>query len=259
VILANRTALITGAGKGIGRAVALAYAREGAAIVLVARTASDLENVAQEIRGAGGRALAVPADVSNEAQLANVVEQAKKTFQHVDVLVNNAGGNELGAIDKMDPERWWNQIEVHLKATYLLSRAFVPMMVERKWGRVINVSSRLGKIGRPLSTSYCSAKHAMIGFTRALALEVAESNVTVNAICPGVVDTPLMDGIFRQTSKAWGITPEAARTRIIEQQIPQKRLISVDELVPSFLFFASEDSARITGEAMNVSSGSVMH
>jgi len=257
--LEGKRALITGAGRGIGKAVALAFAREGAEVAVIARTAPEIEAVAAEIRAGGGRAIAVPADVSREADVAAVVRAAQDHLGGVDVLVNNAGGNLLGAIDKMSPEDWWNQIEVNLRATYLLCRAFVPGMVERRWGRVVNVASRLAKIGAPMATSYCSAKHALIGFTRALALEVIESGVTVNAVCPGHVETKLMTEVFEQRAKFWGIAPEAARERMIQTNIPLKKLITTDEIVPAVLFLTSPGGARITGEAMNISGGSVMH
>jgi len=258
-MLDGKTALITGAGRGIGRGVALALAREGARVVVVARTAAEIDAVAGEARAAGVDALAVSADVSREADVARVVDATAARFGGVDLLVNNAGGNLLGAIDKMSADAWWNQIETNLRAAYLLSRAFVPGMVERRWGRVVNVASRLAKIGAPMATSYCSAKHALIGFTRALALEVIESGVTVNAVCPGHVETKLMADVFEQRARFWGIDAEAARERMIQTNIPLKKLIAVDEIVPAVLFLASPGGARITGEAMNISGGSVMH
>jgi 3-hydroxybutyrate dehydrogenase len=251
--------LVTGAGRGIGRAVALAFAREGAAVALVARTAEQIESVAREIREHGGRALAIAGDVSDASVVDRAVAAAESEFGGVDILVNNAGGNQLGAIGVMAPEDWWKQIEVNLKGAYMFSRALVPRMVERRWGRVITVSSRFGKIGAPMTTSYSAAKHALIGLTRALALEVAESGVTVNAICPGQVQTSLMAEVFAQRAKLWGVTEQEARERMILASNPQRRLIEVDELVPTFLFLASEGAARITGESVNVSSGAVMH
>src|SRR5262249_47966105 len=151
-----------------------------------------------EARAAGDSAAMVVGDLSDRAAIEDVGKRVLTDHGRVDVLVNNAGGNSLEAIDKMDPEAWWKQLELNVRCPHLLCRAFVPGMVTRRWGRVINVASRLGKIGAPMATSYCSAKHALIGFTRALALEVAESGVTVNAVCPGHVETSLMDGVFEQ-------------------------------------------------------------
>jgi NAD(P)-dependent dehydrogenase (short-subunit alcohol dehydrogenase family) len=259
-LLRGKTALITGGSRGIGRAIALAFAREEAdAIAILARQTADLEAMTTEIKASGcAPPLTIVADVGDDAQLEQAIQRVTRELGHIDVLVNNAGGNVLGAIESMNPEVWWKQMEVNVKAPYLLARAFVPQMVARKWGRVINMSSRFGKIGAPLGTSYCSAKHAIIGFTRALALEVAASGVTVNAICPGQVDTDLINDIFVQRAKFWGVTVEEARQRIIDT-IPQKRLITPEEIVPTALFLISDGAARTTGEAINVSSGSVMH
>ena len=256
--LATRRALVTGAGRGIGRAVALAFAEQGASVVLIARTAQEIDAVAAEIRTRGGTALPLVADVSQTDALAAAMKRTMDELGGIDILVNNAGGNVLGAIEELASDQWWNQIQVNLRAPYELCRAFVPGMTERGWGRVVNMSSRFGKVGAPMGTSYCAAKHGIIGFTRALALEVATKGVTVNALCPGQVETDLMQEIFVQRGRIWGVSPAAARERI-EGLIPQKRLVSVDEIVPAVLFLVSEGAGRITGEAMNVSGGSVMH
>jgi NAD(P)-dependent dehydrogenase (short-subunit alcohol dehydrogenase family) len=258
-MLRDRVGLVTGAGRGIGRAVAVGLARQGAAVVLVARTGAEVEAVAAEVHAMGGTASVLIADLSDEAMVESIARNVLERHGRVDILVNNAGGSLLGPIATMSTSDWWNQVELNLRAPYLLCRALVPGMVERRWGRVVNMASRLGKIGAPLATSYCSAKHAIIGFTRALALEVAESGVTVNAVCPGHVDTALMTTVFEGRGRVWGISPEAARDRMIQANIPQKHLLVPDDIVPAVLFLVSEGAARITGEAMNVSGGAVMH
>jgi 3-hydroxybutyrate dehydrogenase len=250
---------VTGAGRGIGRAVGIAFANAGAHVAFVARTKAEVEEAAAEAAATGQRAIAIVADVSDAQGIRSIVDRTREELGEVDILVNNAGGNLLGAIDQMPPEEWWHQVEVTLKSAYLLSREVSPGMVRRRWGRIVNVSSRLGKIGAPMATSYCSAKHALIGFTRALAVELAESGVTVNAVCPGHVETKMMSEVFEQRGKFWGISPEAARERMIITNIPQRRLITPDELVHAFLFLVSEGASRITGESMNVSGGAVMH
>lgn len=258
-MLKDRIAVVTGAGRGIGRAIALSLAQEGASVVVVARTRLQLDSVVAEIRSAGGNACSLVADLSDAAQVDSVARDALAQHGRVDILVNNAGGNLIGPIEKLPPADWWTQLELNVRAPYLLCRAFVPGMAERRWGRVVNISSRLGKIGAPMATSYSSAKHALIGFTRSLALEVAESGVTVNAICPGHVETDLMSGVFEQRARIWGISTEAARERMIQTNIPQRRLVLAEEVAPAVMFLVSDGASRITGEAMNVSGGSVMH
>ena len=253
-----RTALVTGAGKGIGRAIALALAESGAKVVAISRTLADVDRVVEEIRQRGGTALALAADVAQAADVASAVAAATAELGPIDILVNNAGHNSLGRLDEQDATEWWDQVAVSLGGTYNFSRAVIPSMVARRWGRVINVASISGKQGVKFCTAYCSAKHAVIGFTRALALEVAEDGVTVNAICPGFVETELTDRTSQQRSELFGQPLAAIRQGAVDRN-PQRSIMSPDEVVPAVLFFASEASARTTGEAMNISGGSVMH
>jgi meso-butanediol dehydrogenase / (S,S)-butanediol dehydrogenase / diacetyl reductase len=256
--LQGRVALVTGGGRGIGRSVALAFAREGAAVAVVARTATEVESVAAECRALGGRALAVIADCSVEADIGRAMTAVASGLGPVDILVNNAGANVLGRIGEMDPAAWWQQLEINLRGPYLCSRAAIPGMVERKWGRVINVSSVAGKVGMQFATAYCAAKHGLIGFTRALALEVADRGVTVNAICPGWVETALTESTFAQRSLLFGRPVESIRQAML-WSIPQKAAMKPDDIAPTVVFLASDGAARITGESMNVSAGLVMH
>ncbi|MBA3455334.1 MAG: 3-hydroxybutyrate dehydrogenase [Deltaproteobacteria bacterium] len=256
--LEGKTALVTGAGRGIGRAICIALAREGAAVAAVARTRDEIESVAAEIRAAGGRAIALVADVTKDDQILASVDAARKELGSVDILVNNAGDNILGRIEEQDPEVWWQQIVVGLRAPYLYSRAVIPAMREKKWGRIINISSVNGKKGAELCSAYCTAKHGVIGFTRALALEVAKSNITVNAVCPGYVRTSLTDRTMSQRTDMFGTTREAMEQMALKT-IPQGVVMTPEEIAPSVIFLASEAAARITGEAMNVSAGLVMH
>jgi NAD(P)-dependent dehydrogenase (short-subunit alcohol dehydrogenase family) len=256
--LAGKAALVTGGGRGIGRAIALALAREGADVAVFSRSAPQIEEVACEIRGYGRTAAAVAVDVANSPELERAIHATVEKLGKVDILVNNASGSVFGAIDEVDPDVWWNQLEVNVKGAYTCSRALVPSMIKRSWGRVINVASRHGKIGAPQRTAYCAAKHALIGFTRALALEVATTAVTVNAVCPGMVETTLMDSAIEERGKVWGVSPEEAREQFIKN-LPQKKLISLEEFVPAVMFLVSEGASRITGEALNISGGSVMH
>jgi NAD(P)-dependent dehydrogenase (short-subunit alcohol dehydrogenase family) len=256
--LKDKTALVTGAGRGIGRAIAMALAREGVSVALVSRTLAELERVAAEVREIGGHAVVAQADVSKRADIERVVEIATKDLGRVDVLINNAGGNVLGRIAELDPDEWWNQFEVNIRGPYLLCRSLVPRMVERRWGRVINMSSVAGKVGMLYCTSYCASKHALLGFTKALALEVADRGVTVNAVCPGFVETALTESTTRQRSELFGQTVEQLKKGVRDRS-PQKTIASPEDVAEAVLFLASEQAKRTTGEAFNVSCGTVMH
>jgi len=254
----GKTALVTGAGRGIGRAICLGLAREGAAIAAVARTREEIESVAEEVRALGGRAVAVTADVTHDDQILASVQAVQKDLGSVDILVNNAGDNILGRVEDQDPEVWWQQIVVGVRAPYLYCRTVIPQMRERNWGRIINISSVNGKKGAEYCSAYCTAKHGIIGFTRALALELAKTNITVNAVCPGYVKTALTDRTMTQRTQLFGVTREGVEQAAM-RAIPQGVAMSPEDVAGSVVFLASQAAARITGESMNVSAGLVMH
>ncbi len=256
--MSGKVALITGAGRGIGRAFALAAAKEGASIALVARTKSEIEQVCEEVQQLGSRAIAIPTDVCRDDQIESCVKETLEKFGKVDVLVNNAGGNDLGSIVDQDPKIWWNNILLSIRAPYLLSRAFAPQMLKNGWGRIINVSSVLGKRGAINSSAYCSGKAGLIGLTRALACEFAKSGITVNAICPGYVDTALTQRTFKERAKINGTTPDEI-VKWVLGMVPVGKAMKPDDLVPAFLFLVSEEASFTTGDSINVSGGWIMH
>jgi NAD(P)-dependent dehydrogenase (short-subunit alcohol dehydrogenase family) len=190
--LADTVALVTGSARGIGRGIALAFAREGADLVLADRRADALSDVAEAIRGHGRRALAHPADVGEAVEVRGLVERALGEFGRVDVLVNNAGTIVLpGGLEETTPEAWDTMMATNARSVFLCSRAVVPDMRRRGRGRIVNVASTAGLRGLPERSAYCASKHAVVGFTRALALDLRLHGIAVNAICPGAVDTPL--------------------------------------------------------------------
>ena len=182
--LAGRTAWITGAGRGIGRAIALAFARQGARVVLSARSADQVRAVAGEVASLGGWAIAVPCDVTDESSVRAAFDAAIAGCERVDVLVNNAGFVESAPIGRLDSALWDKTIAVNLTGTYYCTRAALPAMLERGAGRVVNIASVAGRVGFPYTAAYCAAKHGVLGFTRAVALEAASRGVTVQRDLP---------------------------------------------------------------------------
>ena len=250
----KRGALITGGGRGIGRATALAFAEHGAAVVVTARSKDEVEAVAQEIRSKGGRALAVAADVTDEAAARETVARAESELGAIDILVNNAGGNTLGRLEEMPSSEWWQQIEVNIRGSYNYCRAVLPGMISRKFGRIINVSSINGKQGNVFCSAYCTAKHGVIGMTRALALDVAKQGITVNAVCPGYVRTKLTEGTLQQRVKLFGIPAEEIE-KLALKGTPQGVAIEAEQVAEAILFLASDAALRMTGQALNIDGG----
>jgi 3-hydroxybutyrate dehydrogenase len=188
----TRVALVTGGGRGIGREIALALGRDGCAVAVAARSLVDLQRTATELAGLGAQSRAVELDVGDADAVARAVRDVDTALGPVDVLVNNAGVAESAPLSRTDPATWDRHLRVNATGPYLLARAVLPGMLERGWGRIINIASMAGLHGAAYVTAYVTSKHALVGFTRALALEVAGRGVTVNAICPGFVGTDLV-------------------------------------------------------------------
>jgi NAD(P)-dependent dehydrogenase (short-subunit alcohol dehydrogenase family) len=258
--LSGKTALITGGGRGIGRAVAFALAREGARVLVVARTTSEVERVARELtEECGTEALHAVCDVSDAESVARAYAVADEFAgrEGVHVLVNNAGIAESAPLSKTDDEMWQRHLSINLTGTFYLTRAAIPRMVERGWGRVINIASIAGKTGAPYISAYSASKHGVLGLTRSVALEVASKGVTVNAICPGYVETGMTARAVEQiTSKTGRSGAEALDA--IKRMSPQNRLVTPEEVAAVALLLASEEGRGITGQAINVDGGSVL-
>lgn len=246
--LSGKIAIVTGASKGLGRAMVLGMADAGADIVLVSRTLKDLEAVAQEIRAKGRKALSVPADVSKSADIERMVKEAMEKFGKIDILVNNTGISGDKPVLKMEEDYWDYVMSVNLKAPFLCSKAVGAEMVKRKKGKIINISSITFTMAIPNMTSYCASKAGVVQFTKALALEWARHNIQANAICPGYFRTPMNEEFF---------SGEAGK-KIIEQTLPLKRLGEPEELVGSVIFFASGASDFITGAVLVVDGGQIL-
>jgi NAD(P)-dependent dehydrogenase (short-subunit alcohol dehydrogenase family) len=258
--LPDRTVFITGGGRGIGRAVALAFAREGARVFVVARTASEVGRVAEEIRAECGAQSASHGvcDVSDSGSVARAFSEAREFFgRGADVLVNNAGIAESAKVWDATDEFWQRHLAVNLSGTFYCMREALPAMVERGWGRVVNVASVAGKTGAPYVSAYTASKHGVLGLTRSAALEVATRGVTVNAICPGYVDTDMTAHAVENIQARTGRTADAA-LEAIKRMSPQQRLITPEEVAALALLLASEDGRGINGQAINVDGGAVL-
>jgi 2-hydroxycyclohexanecarboxyl-CoA dehydrogenase len=257
--LSGKIALITGGGRGIGRAVAFAFAREGARIALVARTASEVERVATEAQEeCNVETFGAACDVSDAVAVNRAFACVRERFgRGCDVLVNNAGIAESAPLVKTDDELWQRHLAINLTGTFLCTRAALPSMIERGWGRIINVASIAGKTGAPYIAAYAASKHGVLGLTRSVALEVAQKGVTVNAICPGYVDTDMTTRALENIEAKTG-RPAAETLEAIKRMSPQQRLVTPAEVAALALLLASDEGRGINGQAINVDGGSVL-
>ena len=256
--LDQKLALITGGGRGIGRAIALEFAREGAQIIVAARTNEQLEQVAREINSLGKKALPLVCDVAQVGSVESMFASVREAFgRGPDILVNNAGIAESAPLLKTTDELWHRHLSINLSGSFYCSRAALPSMLERGWGRIINIASIAGKTGAAYIAAYSASKHGLLGLTRSVALEVATKGITVNAICPGYVDTEMTARGVENISSKTGRTADEALEGI-RRMSPQQRLITSEEVAALALLLASEEGRGINGQAINIDGGSVL-
>ena len=252
-----RTALVTGAGQGIGAAISLALAGAGLRVGLAARTLADLEQVAGRIRAQGGQAYCAVCDVTDPAAVTAAVADTAQALGPITILVNNAGGAASHKFLGHDDAMWQRMLDLNLTSVYRVTKAVAPMMVAAQWGRIINIASIASKVGGKYLAAYTAAKHGVLGLTRALALEWVGDHITVNAICPGYVDTALTDQAVANISARTRLSAGEARAAL-ERTSPQNRLITPAEVAAVAIMLAGDDARGITGQAINVDGGAVM-
>jgi NAD(P)-dependent dehydrogenase (short-subunit alcohol dehydrogenase family) len=254
--LAGRTAVITGGGRGIGAATARRLVGAGATVLVASRTAAEVEAVAGAIRSAGGQAFAHACDVTDEASVLALAAAAEARLGAVDILVNNAGMAGSSPIQRTTLEEWHRLLAVNATGAFLCTRALLGGMLERGWGRIVNVASVAGLHGARYIAAYAASKHALVGLTRATAAEVAGRGVTVNAVCPGYVDTAMTDESVARIVERTGRSEEEARAAIL-RLTPAGRLIQPAEVAAAVLYLCGEAAGGVNGQALVIDDGAV--
>lgn len=252
--LDGKTAVVTGGGQGIGAAVVHALADAGASVVVSGRTLSKLEQIAEELRQEGRNVWAAACDVSDPAAIARLAAVAKEKLGPVDILVNNAGVAHSAPIARTSLEDWEKMFRINATGAFLCLQAFLPDMLEKKWGRIVNVASMAGLTGAPYIIAYTASKHALVGLTRAAAAEVGKHGVTVNAVCPGYVETPMTEATIENIVRKTGKSADEARQAILST-MPAGRMILPEEVATAVLALVTDESGTRNGEAVVIDGG----
>lgn len=255
--LSGKTAVVTGGGRGIGSAVARALAEQGARVLVAARSRAQVDAVAAELVKAGFEAHAAACDVTREDSVGALQEAATSALGHVDILVNNAGTATSAPIKSTSLEDWNRVMAVNATGPFLCTRAFIGGMAERRWGRVVNVASITSRMGSPYIAAYTASKHAVLGFTRVAAAEYAGKGVSVNAVCPGYVDTEMTTESVARVMARTGLDRERALDAILGT-VNQKRLISVDEVAFVVTSLCAEQAGGVNGQAIVIDAGGLL-
>jgi 3-hydroxybutyrate dehydrogenase len=256
-MLEGQSAIVTGSTSGIGLAVARALAQQGVRVMLngfgdAAAIQATRAGLAAE---AGIEVGYSSADMSRPAEIAQMVAQTEQRFGGVDILINNAGIQHVAPVDEFPDAKWEQILAINLSSNFYAIKAVLPGMKQRNRGRIVNIASAHGLVASPFKSAYVAAKHGVVGLTKAVALEVAETPITVNAICPGYVRTPLVDGQIRDQAKAHGMSEERVIRDVILAAQPNKRFVELEQLGALVLFLCSDAGASITGAALPIEGG----
>jgi 3-hydroxybutyrate dehydrogenase len=256
-LLSGKHAVVTGAGRGIGRSIALALAQAGANVAVTARTHLEIEQLVTEIQAMGCRSLAVSCDVTDPEQVTHMAATSIEGFGGIDILVNNAGNAGSHKFLNHPDELWHRMLSVNLTSVYYVTKAFLPALTDQRYGRIINIASIASRVGGSYIAAYTAAKHGVLGLTRALAVELMPYNITVNAICPGYVNTSMTNASVSNIAARTGM-PESKAREVLENTSPQKRLIEPEEVAAMAVFLAQDINRGITGQAINIDGGGLM-
>jgi NAD(P)-dependent dehydrogenase (short-subunit alcohol dehydrogenase family) len=255
--LAGKRAVVTGAGHGIGRSIALALAEAGADVAITSRSASELERLQNEIAALGRKSASMVCDVIDPEQVQRMASTLLEQLGGIDILVNNAGNAGSHKFLDHPDELWHRMLAINLTSVYYVTKAFVPHMIEQRSGRIITIASIAARMGDRYIAAYTASKHGVLGLTRALAVELLPYTITVNAICPGYVDTPMTDDSVNNIVARTGMSAEKARATLAKTS-PQNRLIQPEEVADLAVFLAQDGCKGITGQGINVDGGGVM-
>ena len=257
--LQGKSAVVTGGGSGIGRGICLKLAAEGASVLAADINLKAAEETAALVREAGGNAAAMKADVTSSSDTDAMVQAAVDAFGTVDILVNNAGTDVKGAVQEYPEETWDKLMDLNLKGVFLSTKSALKVMLEKKYGRIVNISSMAGKTGEAFTSPYCTTKFGVIGFTQSIALELGADNITANAVCPGAVETDLIKSSVSGTAKLNNRTYEEELYEKFIKFTPLGRIAQPEDVANAVAFLASDEASYITGSTLNVSGGREMH
>lgn len=254
-LLTNKVAFITGATSGIGLEIAKTFAKEGAKVVITDLNEKGAQDAVHSLKEQGYEALALPCDVTKEEQIEESINKTVETYGTVDIVVNNAGFQHVANIENFPTETFEKMLKIMVTAPFIAIKKVFPIMKKQEYGRIINIASINGLIGFAGKAAYNSAKHGVIGLTKVAALEGASHGITVNALCPGYVNTQLVQNQLKDIAKTRNITVEKVMEEVIYPLVPQKRLLSVQEVADYAAFIASDKAKGITGQAVVIDGG----